>query len=50
VESPVVPVVLTWLVWSLFAASIGVLVLRVWIDGIWEIHGLVVIDGLTVLM
>ncbi|WP_423747250.1 proton-conducting transporter membrane subunit (plasmid) [Haladaptatus sp. SPP-AMP-3] len=50
VESPSVPVVLTWLVWSLFAASIAVLIARVRFGGSWEIPGVVAIDGLTVLM
>ncbi|WP_136716239.1 proton-conducting transporter transmembrane domain-containing protein [Halorientalis salina] len=49
-ESPSVPVVLTWLVWSLFAASLAVLVARVRIGGAWEFSGVVAIDGLTVLM
>ena len=50
VESPSVPVALTWLVWSLFAASLAVLGVRVRVGGVWEISGLVAIDGLTVLM
>ncbi|MUW15242.1 oxidoreductase [Halorubrum sp. CBA1125] len=50
VESPFVPVALTWLVWSLFAASVAVLVANVRFGGAWEIPGLVAIDGLTVLM
>ncbi|WP_123622829.1 proton-conducting transporter membrane subunit [Halorubrum sp. CSM-61] len=50
VESPFVPVALTWLVWSLFAASIAVLAARVQFGGGWEISGVVAIDGLTVLM
>ncbi|MFB6161363.1 MAG: proton-conducting transporter membrane subunit [Haloferacaceae archaeon] len=50
VESPSVPVALTWLVWSLFAASVAVLVARVRFDGAWGIPGVVAIDGLTVLM
>ncbi|MFB6123076.1 MAG: proton-conducting transporter membrane subunit [Haloferacaceae archaeon] len=49
-ESPSVPVALTWLVWSLFAASVAVLVARVRIGGAWEFAGVVAIDGLTVLM
>ncbi|WP_276272493.1 proton-conducting transporter membrane subunit [Haloarcula litorea] len=49
-ESPLVPVALTWLVWSLFAASIAALVTRVQFGGTWSIPGLVAIDGLTVLM
>jgi len=50
VESPFVPVALTWLVWSLFAASIAVLIARIRLGGAWEIPGVVAIDGLTVLM
>jgi NAD(P)H-quinone oxidoreductase subunit 5 len=50
VESPVVSVVLTWLVWSLFAASIAVLAARIQFGSAWEIPGVVYIDGLTVLM
>ncbi|MFD1569760.1 proton-conducting transporter membrane subunit [Halorubrum laminariae] len=50
VESPFVPAVLTWLVWSLFAASVAVLVARVRIDGAWEIPGVIAVDGLTVLL
>ncbi|MGM0389384.1 MAG: proton-conducting transporter membrane subunit [Natrinema limicola] len=50
VESPFVPVALTWLVWSLFAASIAVLAARVLFGSGWEIPGVVAIDGLTVLM
>ena len=50
VDSPFVPVALTWLVWSLFVASIVVFVARIRFTGAWEIAGLVAIDGLTVLM
>ncbi|MFC4448865.1 proton-conducting transporter membrane subunit [Halorussus aquaticus] len=50
VESPFVPVALTWLVWSLFAASIAVLIARFRFGGAWEIPGLLAVDGLTVLM
>ncbi|WP_254279280.1 proton-conducting transporter membrane subunit [Haloarcula marina] len=50
VESPSVPVALTWLVWSLFAASIAALVARVRFGGAWEVPGLVAVDGLTVLL
>jgi len=49
-DSSSVPAVLTWLVWSLFAASVAVLVARVRVDGAWEIPGLVAVDGLTVLL
>jgi len=50
VDSPFVPVALTWLVWSLFVASIVVLIARIRFGGVWEIPGLVAVDGLTVLM
>ncbi|WP_380679493.1 proton-conducting transporter membrane subunit [Salinigranum sp. GCM10025319] len=51
VESPFVPVALTWLVWSLFVASIAALAARVRFGvGGWEIAGVVAIDGLTVLL
>ncbi|MEF8871656.1 MAG: proton-conducting transporter membrane subunit [Haloarculaceae archaeon] len=49
-ESPIVPMVLTWLVWSMLVASIATLAIRVQTGGAWEIPGLVAIDGLTVLM
>ena len=49
-ESPSVPAALTWLVWSLFAASLAVLAGRVRLGGAWEIPGAVAVDGLTVLM
>jgi NAD(P)H-quinone oxidoreductase subunit 5 len=45
----VVPVALTWLVWSLFAASVAALAGRVLGDGAWAFAGLAV-DGLTVLL
>jgi NAD(P)H-quinone oxidoreductase subunit 5 len=50
VDSPFVPVALTRLVWSLFAASLAVLIVGVRPGGAWEIPGLVAIDGLTALM
>ncbi|WP_439026833.1 proton-conducting transporter transmembrane domain-containing protein [Haloarchaeobius sp. DT45] len=50
VESPFVSVALTWLVWSLFAASIAALAARTQFGGAWEVPGVVAIDGLTVLM
>ncbi|SFG02495.1 NAD(P)H-quinone oxidoreductase subunit 5 [Halopelagius inordinatus] len=50
VESPFVPVALTWLVWVLFSASIVLLAARVRFGGVWEIPGVVAVDGLTVLM
>jgi NAD(P)H-quinone oxidoreductase subunit 5 len=37
-------------VWSLFAASIAVLIARIQFGDVWEIPGLVAIDGLTVLI
>jgi NAD(P)H-quinone oxidoreductase subunit 5 len=49
-ESPFVPAALTWLVWSLFAASTAILAVRVQSGGVWEIPGLLAIDGLTVVM
>jgi NAD(P)H-quinone oxidoreductase subunit 5 len=45
-----VPVALTWLVWTLFAASVATLAARVRVGGAWELPGVVAIDGLTVLM
>jgi NAD(P)H-quinone oxidoreductase subunit 5 len=50
VESPSVPVAVTWLVWTLFAASVAVLLARTQIDGPWWIPGVVALDGLTVVM
>ncbi|GAB7094630.1 NADH dehydrogenase [Halolamina litorea] len=50
VESPFVPVALTWGVWSLFAASIAVLVANLRAGWTWELPGLVAVDGLTALM
>ena len=50
VESPFVPAALTWLVWSLLIASIATLAVRVQAEGAWGIPGVVIIDGLTVLM
>jgi len=49
-ESPVVPVALTWLAWSLFAASIAALLARIRFDAVWDVPGLVAVDGLTVLL
>src|SRR6056297_1117375 len=48
--SPLVPVALTWLVWSMFAASIAALAVRVRTGFAWELPGVVAVDGLTVLM
>ena len=50
VDSPFVPAALTWLVWSLFAASIAVLAAQIQFGGVSRIPGVVAIDGLTVLM
>jgi NAD(P)H-quinone oxidoreductase subunit 5 len=50
VEPPSVPAVLTWLVWSLFAASVVALVARVRFGGAWAVPGVVAVDGLTVLL
>jgi NAD(P)H-quinone oxidoreductase subunit 5 len=50
VESPLVPVALTWLVWSMFAASVAVLAVRLRTEFAWELPGVVAVDGLTVLM
>jgi NAD(P)H-quinone oxidoreductase subunit 5 len=49
-DSPLVPVALTWLVWSLFAASIAALAFRATSADVWELPGVVTIDGLTVLL
>ncbi|WP_255150066.1 proton-conducting transporter transmembrane domain-containing protein [Halorarius halobius] len=49
-DAPFVPVALTWLVWSLFAASVAALAARLRFGGAWELPGVVAIDGLTVLM
>ena len=44
------PVALTWLVWSLFVASLVALVVRVRFGDGWGVPGVVAVDGLTVLM
>jgi len=49
-DTPFVPLALTWLVWTMFAASVATLVARVRFDGAWELAGVVAVDGLTVLM
>jgi NAD(P)H-quinone oxidoreductase subunit 5 len=49
-DSSSVPAALTLLVWTLFAASIAVLLARVRLGGTWEIPGVALVDGLTVLM
>lgn len=48
--SPFASVALTWLVWSLFAASVAALVAHARLGGAWEIPGVVGVDGLTVLL
>ena len=49
-ESPFLPAVLTWLVWSLFAASVVTLIARVRFGISWGIPGMIGVDGLTVLL
>jgi len=49
-DSPLVPAALTWLVWALFAASVGALAVRARTPGAWTLGGVVAVDGLTVLM
>ena len=49
-NSSSVPVALTRLAWTLFAASVAVLVARLRLGGPWEIPGAVAVDGLTVLL
>jgi len=49
-ESSLVPVALTWLIWSLFAASVAALVGRVRFGFAPEVPGVLAVDGLTVLM
>jgi NAD(P)H-quinone oxidoreductase subunit 5 len=44
------PVVLTRLVWLLWVGSLGVAVARLLVGGPWAVAGLVVVDGLTVVM
>jgi NAD(P)H-quinone oxidoreductase subunit 5 len=45
-----VPATLTRLVWSLWIASLGVLAVHLWSGEAWELAGVVVVDGLTVVM
>src|SRR6056297_3656065 len=45
-----VPAALTWLAWSLFAASLAVLVARLRLGGSWELSGVIAVDGLTLLL
>jgi len=49
-DSSLVPAALTWLVWSLFAASVAALVARVRLGFALELPGVFAVDGLTVLM
>ncbi|WP_123619247.1 proton-conducting transporter membrane subunit [Halorubrum sp. CSM-61] len=49
-DSPFAPVALTWLVWSLFAASLAALVARVRLGFAPELPGVFAVDGLTVLL
>ncbi|PAU82637.1 oxidoreductase [Halorubrum salipaludis] len=49
-DSSLVPAALTWLVWSLFAASVAALVARVRLGFAPELPGVFAVDGLTVLM
>jgi NAD(P)H-quinone oxidoreductase subunit 5 len=48
--SPVIPAVLTRLVWALWVVSLGALVARLWTGWTWELSGLLAVDGLTVLL
>ncbi|WP_281194256.1 proton-conducting transporter membrane subunit [Halorubrum sp. F4] len=48
--SSYVPVVLTWLVWSIFVASVVVLVARIRLGTSLEVTGVIGVDGLTVLL
>ncbi|WP_435099342.1 proton-conducting transporter transmembrane domain-containing protein [Halorubrum sp. N11] len=48
--SPLVPVALTWLVWSLFVASLAMLFGRVRFGLAPEVPGVIAVDGLTVLL
>ncbi|WP_152040581.1 proton-conducting transporter transmembrane domain-containing protein [Salinigranum salinum] len=45
-----VPTTLTRLVWFLWIASLGVLAVHFWSGETWELAGVVVVDGLTVVM
>jgi len=49
-ESPFVSAALTWLVWTMFAASIVAVGVRLRVAGAWVVPGLLAVDGLTVLM
>ncbi|WP_181687156.1 proton-conducting transporter transmembrane domain-containing protein [Halorhabdus salina] len=46
----IVPAALTWLMWSLFTASVGTLVARLGTSDVWRVTEVVAIDGLTVLL
>jgi NAD(P)H-quinone oxidoreductase subunit 5 len=49
-ETPQTPLVLTRLVWLLWVGTLGVAVARVSATEPWSLRGLVVVDGLTVLL
>jgi NAD(P)H-quinone oxidoreductase subunit 5 len=49
-DSSSVPAVLTWLAWSLFAASLAALVAHVRLGGPWVFSDALAVDGLTVLL
>jgi len=49
-RSSSVPAALTWLAWTLFAASLTVLVAFLRAGGGWALPGVAVVDGLTVLL
>ncbi|MFB6071528.1 MAG: proton-conducting transporter membrane subunit [Halobacterium sp.] len=49
-DAPLVPAALTWLTWTLFAASVGVLAAHLRAAGGWHVPGPFAVDGLTVLM
>ena len=50
VPTPLAPVALTWLAWTLFAASAVVLFGRLALGGTWTVAGLLAVDGLTALL
>jgi len=49
-EGSRVPAALTWLVWILWLGSLGALAVQLLRGAPWELGGLVVVDGLTVVM
>jgi len=49
-STPLVPAVLTRLVWLLWVASLGTLVARLRVEGVWELWGVFAVDGLTVVL